>query len=518
MAIFSSDNDSQARVLILDCHSTILANDVNAILWPKSMAMRLGCYVEHHSYTAGIPDKVYSETSGWDLIIVPYLGTSTGYDNIAAALAKFQDSTIPVYVIGVYALSSHLTAATPVTGLTTVAAGSSPADRVSTEGMKNWSNRLAGRVTYYCQPYTGWDSTVTEHVESTANELLMWSKTVSGHPCLFSATNSTANNTGTTVPKCYPGFQWMCDQQSTSTKNTVVKSKLNKMHLLMRWDVCQLVDDKTAYDSGYMQTTYDALEPYMSEIHLAAQGWTSGIFPTVASTYPDLAAWLLERDSGNGGMFMVHNHNTDIYDNATEKCSSNHLAFDQFDTAGIAYEADCDDLTGYGFTVGTDGYGKDWPNVQNGNDMDNPSAMFLGGGENPYRVWHAGNAKWYGGYGCAIWLISTEDYPTLPAAVQGGVNHSFVWNGAQVIFSDNADPWQVGTALAISGNWNAALHRMLILGGGLYYHGAALANTHLGGYATEYGQLYTCFPDIITNKWEGMVESQARGIGMLFTD
>lgn len=517
MAIFSNDNDSQPRVLILDCHSTVLAQNVNAILWTRALAMRLGCYVEAW-HTSTITDKVYSAAAGWDLIIVPFLGTSTGYTNFTTALSKFEDSTIPVYVIGVYALTSHLAAATPATGLTTVAAGSSATDRVSTEGMKNWQSRLAGRVTYYCQPYTGWDSTVTEHVESTANELLMWSKIVSNHPCLFSATNSTANSTSTTLPKCYPAFQWMCDQQGTVEKNAAVKAKVNKAHLLMRWDIGQLVEEKNAYDAGYLQTTYAALTPYMSEIHLAMQGWTPGVFPRATSTYPDLAAWLLERDSGNGGMFMAHNHETDVYDDASDKCSSDHVAFDQFDTAGIAYELGCDDLTSYGFTLGTDGYGRDWPNVQNGNDMDNPSAMFLGGGDNPYSVWDAGTEKWYGGYGCHIWLVSTENYPTLPSTVQGNINHSFLWNGSQVIFSDTADSWDVSTSLEISGNWNTAMHRMLILGGGIYYHADALANTHLGGYATEFGQLYTCFPDVITDEWEGMVESQAHGIGMLFTD
>ena len=516
MASFSEDNNSQPRILFLDCTITSpLGQDANCVLWTRAMAQRLGCYVEQWHYESGVPDKVYSESAGWDLIVVPSLtGHVNAFSNFTTALAKFEDSTIPVFVVGVYAVTTYLSTATAATGLTTVPAASSAADRVSTDGIKNWNGGLAGRVTYYCQDYTGWDSTVTEHIESTANELLMWSKTVSGHPCLFNATYVSGHTNSASTPKCYPGFQWMCDQQSTATKNVSVKAKINKMHLLMRWDELNDNSSRTAWDAGETQACYSAALPYFDNIQLAAV-WTGDL----STDRTDVTAWHSARDKeANGGLFMCHNHYSDMYDGANA-CSSNHIAFDNFEAAGQEYEGHCDDLTTAGFTVGSDGYGKGYSNVQNGNDMDNPTAMFLGGDDDPYRVWSSSDTTWYGGYQVGgIFLTSTENYPTLPSAVQGKAQHTFSWNGAQVLLCDNGDNWDISTSLEISGSWNTAIHRNMIIGGAIYYHATAFGATELQGYITEFGQLFTCYSDIITNEWDGMVESQQRGLGMLYTD
>lgn len=519
MAQFSEDNNIQARVLVLDMKtSSPLAQDANALYWTVAMAIRLGCYVEYVSYANGVPDKVYSDSRGWDLIVVPWLGTNmSDFTNSSIALAKFQDSSIPVYFTGVYALSAWAVGVTALTGITAggLVAATSSAERVSSTGMQDWQGRLPGNVTCYCQPYTDWDSTVTAHAVSDANELLMWSKTVSGHPCLFTATYSGAASNATSTPKIYPGFQWMCDQQSSEGKNTIVSGKLKKMPFLLRFDIGNNADTRTAFDAGYLQTTYDLMGQYLDEIHLACL-WDGA---TLVGTRQDLVDWLSARDKSSGGMFLTHNHNTDVVDKPGEMCSSDHIAFDQFIDAGVAYEADCDEITAQGFQLGSNGYGRGYPNVQNGNDMSNPAAMFIGGGDDPYRVWDGATEKWYGGYGCYIWLVSTETYPTYPvSAIKGDIRHSFKWNGSQIIFSDTADSWQTTINLNVSGNMNKALHLQLILGGGFYWHALALDSTHLGGWGSELGQIFTCYPDIVTNEWEGTIEAQQRGSGMIFTN
>jgi hypothetical protein len=318
--------------------------------------------------------------------------------------------------------------------------------------------------------------------------------------------------------KPWLGFQWMCDQQETTALNNAVKAKINKAHLLFRLDGLDISSTGmvAAYNAGTLDTVYNKfVSAGLKEIWCAAY-WNDGAEP--GDTDADTANWFLNHSESNGGIIRVINHYTDVVDDTFsngDACTSDGTSFDQFTAAGIRYETDCDLLTAYGFTIGSDGYGKGYPNVQNSNNMNNPSAAFLADGWSEYDDTTGKN---YGRYGCHLWLSSDDSYPTSGETPATTKTYSHNWNGGQTLTVASGDGinTESGQDANVALAWNQLILRQLIYGGGIYYHGTQLTSRFLP-VVDEYTQLFTTCPDVLSSgTWEQMLVELKRGSGILF--
>ena len=507
MAKFSQDNPP-IRVLMIDAHAT--GFNLEQFPWQANFAFfkSLGCHVEWaNAYDISDGDQVFQDE--WDLIVVPWIGNTVAqYSNLKTQLAKFV-SLCPVWYAQVQNAASGT--AQPTTGVTALNA----TGEYRTDGLENWEGRQAGSVSFYGDaPTIAGAASVTIHARDTANDAVMlWSNTVESHPCLFMA---AYNSQSGTIAKPWLGAQWMIDQCPDATRKAQIKAKIKKRYCLLRWDALGKSIDNDTYTSGHFQTAYDTLASYgVTEIWLAAYWASAGSLLNLPDTaYPDVANWFVARDKSNGGLFRCMNHETDIVNGTAytpdERCTTDSVSADNFKAAATTYEAHCDQLTDFGFELGTDGYGKGIPNIQDGNDMNNPAAAFLTGSAGVYDT-----DGFYGGYGAYLWVSGQEDYPT-GVTPQASIRHSIKWGEKNTLIGYSQDTFTSVDALDMSVHWNVDVLRCFINGGGIYYHGGA-TSFFLHDHADEFGQLFTSCPDILASgPFEDMAESLEAGTGVWF--
>ena len=470
---------SKPRVLFLDpaYNSQLAANSwAFQALW--MMGLRLNCHLEILLVSGQTPSVNDSSkyTEDWDLIIVPWVPTSAVYYTaLNAALALFTDTTIPVFCQP----SMTTVTGSAVTGVATVTAAN--ADYVCSSGLQNWQGRTAGRITFYGRPavtFSGSDHTI--HAQDASGNVPLWSRTVQGHPTLFHTTHTSGNGAPSTQIKAWLAYQWMVDQQSTEAKKAALRRKIHKAQMTMRWDVGNIAAMRTSYGNGNADIVYDsAINFGVKSIQVA---WTSDQDDDADAA---LLQWFLDRRLSTGqGILEFHNHQTDMVDGAGELCSSDGQLFDEFEQADTAYRAKCDILTGLGFQIGTDGYGRGLPCTQNTNLMNNPTAKFLG--DEAYGG--------FGGIGADLWLLYTNTYPSSEETPATRKVLSHWWNGARTLISFNHDNLDAATASEVSLTFNADINRCFIYGGGFYLHGAGIDN--FAGFADEYGQIFSTCPDV----------------------
>lgn len=475
---------TKPRVLFLDpTYAGPLADNSWAYQCLLMFALRLGCHCEKLVVSGQTPaladSSKYSED--WDFIIVPWVSSAAVYYTaLTNALALFTDTTIPVYC---RPLMTTVTGST-VTGVTSITAGA--ADHVCSAGLTNWESRRAGRITFYGRAVTAFSgSDHTVHAVNASGQATLWSRDVQSHPTLFVAPHTTGNNSTYTADKPWLAFQWMVDQQSTEAKKAALRRKIHKAQMTQRWDVGNIVETVTAFNAGDLDIVYDSLTNFgVKSVQVA---WTS-LSAADDGNLP-LLQWFLDRRLSTGhGILEFHEHNIDVVDGVGEACSSDGRLFDQFEQADTAYRAKCDVLTGLGFQLGSDGYGRGMPVTQDSNLMNNPSAKFFG--DTAYGG--------FGGIGADIWLLysaSVGNYPSNEETPATKMAHSRNWNGARTLISFNHDALDASTSLEISLTFNGNINKCFIYGGGFYLHGDGLQN--FADFVDEYGQIFTSAPDVV---------------------
>jgi len=353
---------------------------------------------------------------------------------------------------------------------------------------------------------------------------MMWSKTVSSHPILMMTAHNSYTNSFWTKP--WYGSQWMIDQCPDATRKQQIKDKIRKRYCLLRWDGLANTDMRTSYTEGTLQSAYSTLQTYgVQEIWLATiwSSATSADTPlTVASAAgANVANWFLanaETAVGSGTTkFRIMNHETDVVDGIRtydtsypELCTTDKSAFDAFKGADYCYRLHCDQLTDMGFVVGNDGYGSGYPNVQNGNDMNNPSAKFLGDTDKVFDT-----DGWFGGFGNHLWLAKSETYPsTITGAVN--VRSSWNWYGARTLLAFSTDGLDSTSTTEFPITLNSYFLMSFIYGGGVYVHGGT-TNFYLHQWAEQYGSLFTACPDVLASgPWEDMLADLKLGTPWAF--
>lgn len=517
MAQFSTDNNDRARVLILDSKSgSAMAPGTNYALDICIAAChRHDCYWEHAyiGTTGELTDKQYHDE--WDMILVPYIDDAANGEttNVSTVVQKMRDTTIPVAIMSVVGPGRNSTVDV-VTGADTDS--SVQAIRCTTF---DWEGRDLDAMYFYGEHAvtlkSGGRSIASDGTNSGA-----WQYDIGTHPTLWiSGYSSTPTNKN--IFKPWLCFQWMCDQQSTDAKNVAVRAKVRPSYSLFRLDAFDNNDAKTAYDDGSLADFYDTMSG-LHEIWLAAYGQGD---TDPGSTYSDVAQWFADRNERAGGKFRAMNHHTDVVDNTGgtgPACTSDGTSFDQFDTAGAEYERICDVFEDtWNMKIGEDGYGKGYPNVQNGNDMNNPAALFLGGGDSPYRVWDSSNSKWRGGYGCHLMIEESESYPTSAETPAQRMIYSRNWNGGQTITITNDLDGANGVYTAHDDatsvqrgaiNINLALTMGYLYCGGFYIHAPKCSSVALYGDALV--SYFNACPHVWkSGPWEDMLEELKRGSG-----
>jgi hypothetical protein len=506
------------RVLILDPNATALNASDKVVRVALAFALRLGCYAERVNYTSAVYAPFLED---WDLILVPHVTNSqTSYTNLQTAINKLVDSTIPVVVMQCESFALNAT----VKAITGVSTANTSAGDVRCTELVNWENRKTGRVTFYAEKATALDAAATT-IATDGTNTVAWRFDIGSHPTLWIAGYSNSENAGTSLYKPWFCFQWMIDQQSTEAKRSALRAQIRKAYCLMRWDGLDESLMITAKANGSLDSIYDACKEYgLEEIWLAAS-WTGESAPGVKASTP--YTWFLARaeqtyqGTDRSRLFRFINHHTDVVDGARtvsgdeEKCTSDGLLFDQFDQAGRVYEADCDQLTALGFVLGSDGYGRGYPAVQNGNDMNNPAALFLGGRDG--KTWDATDERYYGGYGCNLWLSGAEKYPSAAETPAVYKQDSQPWNGGRTLITYSQDTVDDGSAGAISLTFNESVLRAFIFGGGLYWHGSGLDLFDV--YKDEFLSLFTHFPDVLASgPYEDMMSALEYGLGFRYYD
>ena len=480
------------RVLILDPNSSALGDTDRCVKWTWAFWTRLGGVCQLIKATTPSTAAVF--TQSWDIIVVPWVRNVAGnYTTLQTMLGYFTDTSIPVYVQA----ASDPSLSSAITNVTALNAAADA--NYQSSGIKNWSGRTSTRESFYSKPATlaSMTGTYTVHADDGTN-CFMWSNTVSGHPVLWqvgitgTAPNSTTNSMKFWKP--WLAAQWMCDLDVTK------KTKLRPMYYLLRYDG---YDDFT---QANMDTIYAAAQTYgLTEWWLAAT-WSG----TLGSVNPTKHAWLLAREEQSGGLFRAMNHLTDLVDATTggtgAKCTSDGVAFDLFATANTTYRGHCDQMTAAGWKLGSDGYGRGYPNVQNSNDMNNPAAKFLG------EVVQAG----------ALWLFANGStaaklYPSAPAGATAGqynANWSRCWNGAWTIYGISIDSLDPASAVNYARIFNSAFLEGLVWGGGAYFHESGSTFFANGGCLEMFGRYSTC-PDVVkSGPFESMLTQQKLGPGM----
>lgn len=482
---------SRNRVLIFDPNSTIMSKTDRSVLFAKAFFMSCECYVEDvNSTDHPFGSAVYSQQ--WDLIVVPYVkALAANYLTLEAVLARFADITIPVFVMQCYQPNLQ----SSVTNVSTV---SGTAANIVTTGLTSWHSRTSERCTFYGDfPTAMTGSGYTVHATDGA-KICMWSNTVAGHAVLWiGAQNSSTAPTSVNKPyKPWFGAQWMCD------KRTGTASTLNKRYVQFWYDGYDAAADLTAFSGGHLDLIYNSAVAHgVTEMWLAAT-WSGA----PGSVNPTVAAWLLARREQLGGLLRCCQHLSDLVDGTTggagSICSSNGVLFNQFATALTTYTTAANQLTAVGWKLGSNGLGAGYPNVQNGNSCNNPTAWFLSSqlGVNGIR------------------LLSTTLYPDQPTATVETVrtkrNYSQNWNGIQTIPCWSADTWDAISNTAFAGQTaNNALLGAATYGGAIYMHGGGAVL--VSPWCNELFQYFSTCPDVLTTgPWETMVLDLKKGIGM----
>lgn len=505
MAKFSKEN-TPAKVLILDAKSggsTKSEFNYSACL---NFFKSLGCHVqEDNQYTLSASDQVFRDD--WDLICIPDFGAASDeYTQFTTVLGLFDKADIPVFIANNLSIGGSGSART-FTGVTAYDATS---QKVTATGIENWEGRMPGNVSFYAHPATAWDSTVTPHLRDASDNLCMFSKSLDSHNMLIQV---GYNSFTATVAKPWYGAQWMIDQCPDADRKKQIKNYIKKRYVLMRWDMLGTANDASGVSSGNLLSAYNTLVSYgVSEIWLAAL-WQSGgnLDNTPDYLRPDTTAWFLARDQSKGGKFRCMNHETDIVDGTgytpNERCTTDAVSADNFKNAANVYETHCTQLADYGFKL--ENFGKGLPNVQNGNDMNNPSAHFLTGSTGIYDT-----DGFYGGYEVAALWITDEGYPS-GVSDQVSIRSSIRWGEGRTILGYSCDGIDDSSATELPTIWNADIVRCAINGGGIYYH--AGSNFYLHEHADEYGQLFTTCPDIMASgPWEDMLDGLKNNVGIWF--
>lgn len=425
----------------------------------------------------------------YDFVIIPASDNITTL-NIPSVLDNVKSKTIPVLVV---AYQTQL-ASNTVTGVQS--ADTSVATRNMT--MINWQGRTAvGTIPFYGEMPTSLDTTAARNPEIYTDDgtgFMAWRYDIDDHPTFWMSTYGSVTTTASALHNWWLGVQWMID------KGFIEASDIIKAHCLLRYDGFNIAStDVVAFNDGSLDTFYDKC--VAGGIH---ELWCAAIHGSAAidtSTGVD-KWWYDRRENGTPpGIVRFMNHETQIGNGKADACTSDGTAMDQFIAAGIAYVADCKILTDAGFKLGSDGLGRDYPHVQNGNDMDNPSAAFIADG---YRVYDATTKQWYGSYGCYPWIVQTETYPTGDSA--GSKFHpSFNWAGMNTLLVYNGD------LLTNEIVFLNALSMSLSCGGGIYIHAANLANANtLYVDALASNQAYS--PDVVgTGPFEDLIARNKAG-------
>ena len=507
MAKFSQDNPP-IRVLMVDAHITGFDLSKFPYTVHDAFFKSIGAHVEWiRPYDITANSQILQDD--WDLMVIPWAGNATAqYSTLKALLPSFIGSNFPIWYGQTFNAAGA--SAQPTTGITAV----NSVGKFTSTGLINWEGRQAGQVTFYGEaPTIAGAANVTTHATDLVNDAVMlWSNDVEGHPSLFM---SAYNSQDGTIAKPWLGAQWMIDQCPTEERKAQIIAHINKRHILLRIDALGDNNSQTSVANGDLDIVYNALKDYgVNEVWLAAlwsSGGTLGNKPDY--NYPEAVAWFLARDKSKGGLFRCMQHETDIVNGISytpdERCTTDGINPDGFKNADTIYRAHCDMLTDMGFELGSDGYGKGNPNVQNANDMNNPSAHFLTGNTGVYDT-----DGFYGGFGNHLWLSGDEDYPT-GLTPQTNIKGSIVWAEGQTLLGYSQDSIVNSSVTDMPVLWNIDVCRCLINGGGLYYHTGA--SFDLPNHVSEYGQLHTSCPDIIANStWEEMLVSLKKGTGVFF--
>ena len=471
----------------------------------------LGCIVaEYNQNDISAGHQVCRDD--WDLVCYPNITITAEGSTMQSVLALF-DKTPPTYLANM--LNGGASgAARAITGIDSTG---STGDVVTT-GLINWQNRKSKRVTFYSTPATGVQPDVTVHAQDDAGNMALISRAISGSNTLMQV---GYNSTNSTIVKPWLGAQWMIDNASPARAQQI-RSWIKKRRCLLRIDGLSDTNSMNAYNEGNLQVIYDSLlEHGVKECWVAAIWGVASSADTLDKSNKAVLDWYKARAEtavGEGGLFRITNHEIDVYngtvtiDGNAEACSSDGKLFDQFRSADYAYRWGCDQLTAYGFILGTDGYGRDYPHVQDGNDMGNPSAKFLGSNTGIYDT-----DSFYGGFGCHLMLSGDEGYPT-PEATKISIHGSMRWYDAQTVLMYSEDAINPASAANVSVTWNADIVRALINGGGIYYHPSDVSNSkYFSQYVDEYGQLFTSCPDVLdSGMWEDMLLDLKRGNGVFF--
>lgn len=510
MAKFSQSNPPP-RVLLLS--PTTGAVDKTRFNYKACTGLfnSLGCYVADYNeadMTAG--DQVFQDD--WDLVCVPNINDASDYVSLAATLALF-DNTPPCYVANALSTSAS-GAARVVTGILTVNAATVLTQATALE---NWQGRQSGQVSFYGKPAVTWESDITIHAQDASNEVSLFSRTYNGSNMLYQIGGVSSTQT---LAKPWIGAQWMVDQASEA-RATQLKAHLNKRHCKLRIDNLSNANAQAAYTAGDLDTIYNALVSYgIKEVWVGDIWGSTTSADTLALSETDVLDWFKARSEtsvGSGGIFRHMNHEIDVYngtntyDTFGENCSSDGAAIDQFKAASYCYKWGCDQLTDYGFILGTDGYGAGYPSLMDGNDMGIASAKFLCSTDSVYDT-----DGFYGGFATHPMISGDETYPT-NEAVKVSLNHSYKWHDGYTSIWYSQDTTNEA-AFNIVTDFGADIARSLIIGGGIYYHAQTGGGTErLATYISEYCQLLTAYPSVISNSYfEEMLVDLKRGTGIWF--
>jgi len=509
----SSLTSPQPRVLILDPVSGGFTktglNYASTVAFYRSC----NCHVEEaNTYVVNATDTIFDDD--WDLIVVVHIGSTVAqYTQLNTVLGYFRDTSIPVFIEGSTSVN-HATAQ-PVTGIT----GKSALGKFTATELENWESRQSGLITFYAEAPTTDDGSITKHASNSSNTML-WSKTVNSHPTLQMCGYS---NSAQGENRPWLGAQWMVDQQSDITRKQQLKDNIRKRYCLLRFDGLGDTVTNDSYVAGHLDTIYASLLNFgVKEVWLATIWTAANSSDLPATDFPAPVAWYAARSEnsvGDGELFRVFNHETDVvdgirtFDGNTEGCTSDGAAFDQFKSASYSYKLQCDQLTDAGFIIGTDGYGKDYPNVQNANNMNNPSAKFLSGSDGIYDT-----DGFYGGFGTHLWVNSeTDTYPTgeTNAVI---IPHSILWYEGRTLDASSQDATNPGGTVGVARTFSAACLKMFINGGCVYYHGNTTTGLgYFADYSDEYGQMFTTCPDILSSgTFEDMLADLKLGTGIWF--
>jgi hypothetical protein len=285
----------------------------------------------------------------------------------------------------------------------------------------------------------------------------------------------------------------MCDHQPTAGRTTSVKSGVTKAAFLFRYDGFDNNDSVTSYGTGIasdpLPTLYNKLVAHGWDDLIQAALGQGDVDPGVTS--PTVAAWWAARDRSQGGIVRAHNHHTDLVDNTGSTgpaCTTDGVTLDNESAAETEYNRICGLLTAAGMTLGTDGYGAGDPCVQNGNDMNAPTAQFMA-------------AR-------GIYLaLAREQYPNgtvgPPVATfypYENADHSY--EGAKYTYWETIDS-VTEAANNISLTHNQKVIRCMILGGGLYVHGGANLTGPLT-WIEEILEIPVACPDVVSTSWSDL--------------